>query len=615
MIWLLPAAAAIIALYLLKLRRRDVVVPSTLLWRRVIRDVQANAPFQRLRRNLLLILQILAALLLAMALARPYVMRTGGPARSLVLILDTSASMGATDVTPNRLAAAQNLAARVIASMAPQDAAMVIAAGERPAALTGFSGRRSELARAVFQTRSRATTCDMQGALNLAAAVVAPRAEGEIHIFSDGGFPPVAGVNLGRARVVFHRVGKSSNNVAIVAAGYRRDLSQAGVVDVLATLHNFDSRPRTLTVEILSGDRLLDAREVTLPAGGERADVVQIPEPSEPLTLTIQLDVRDDLAADNRAYLLIPPRKTVRVLVVGRTDVFLREAILADDATELAEEPLGEFRGASGYDVVLFNGACPAMLPPGNYVFDGCTANRCPARIAGSVQNGSVIASDASHPILRYVDFAPVRWTSVSLGKAKDWAQEVASCSNGSAIVAGEEGGYRSVWLGFPLDLGHGPFPLTVSYPIFLSNVLRWAARAEDHANQIRTGTAVVLRVPRGAGHIAITKPDGSRSVVPASAGGVVAFDDANEPGIYTARGPMGYVYRFAANLCDYNEANIAPRNPDLPALGPSAASPSRPRDGKPVRIPYELGPALAAALIAVLVLEWWLYHRRIHLG
>jgi len=59
---------AVIAMYLLKLRRDEAVVPSTLLWTRLVADVEANAPWQRLRRSLLLLLQLLLVIALAFAL-------------------------------------------------------------------------------------------------------------------------------------------------------------------------------------------------------------------------------------------------------------------------------------------------------------------------------------------------------------------------------------------------------------------------------------------------------------------------------------------------------------------------------------------------------------------
>src|SRR3954469_4408086 len=89
---LIGVPVAIIALYFLKLRRRPVEVPSTLLWRRSIEDLHVNSLFQRLRRNLLLFLQLLVVLLAMLALAGPQVQGSSGQGRRLVLAIDNSAS-------------------------------------------------------------------------------------------------------------------------------------------------------------------------------------------------------------------------------------------------------------------------------------------------------------------------------------------------------------------------------------------------------------------------------------------------------------------------------------------------------------------------------------------
>ncbi|MCJ7529909.1 MAG: BatA domain-containing protein, partial [Anaerolineales bacterium] len=90
----------IIAMYLLKLRRKVQVVSSIYLWRRMVRDLEANAPWQRLRRNLLLILELLFLTMVILALARPFAWGEGSSYQALILILDNSASMAAIDVTP-----------------------------------------------------------------------------------------------------------------------------------------------------------------------------------------------------------------------------------------------------------------------------------------------------------------------------------------------------------------------------------------------------------------------------------------------------------------------------------------------------------------------------------
>src|SRR5213080_3550123 len=90
-------AGPIILLYMLRLRRREVQVSSTLLWQQILQDRTANAPWQRLRRNLLLLLQLLLLLLLVLTLARPFVFQDTIASGNLVVVLDGSASMQATD--------------------------------------------------------------------------------------------------------------------------------------------------------------------------------------------------------------------------------------------------------------------------------------------------------------------------------------------------------------------------------------------------------------------------------------------------------------------------------------------------------------------------------------
>src|SRR5262245_13915204 len=108
---------AIIALYFLKLRRRPVQVPSTLLWRRSLEDLHVNSLFQRLRRNLLLFLQLLAIFLAMLALAGPRIMGSATRGQRLILAIDNSASMGATDVAPSRLGRAKAEARKVVEAM------------------------------------------------------------------------------------------------------------------------------------------------------------------------------------------------------------------------------------------------------------------------------------------------------------------------------------------------------------------------------------------------------------------------------------------------------------------------------------------------------------------
>jgi Ca-activated chloride channel family protein len=606
LLWLAPMAGLIVLMYILKLRRKDVVVSSTFLWRQVIRDVQANAPFQKLRKNLLLFLQLLAVLLLVMALSRPFWRGKGIGGRSVVIVVDTSASMSATDVGRNRLDEAKKEAVRLVNDMRAEDQMMILSAAAKPEAMTGFTADKSELSRAIDSLKPHETITNMRDAVNLAAALVSSRESSQIDIVSDGAFPTITNVNLGKTHVAFHSIGKAGHNVGIAAVDYRRSLTGEKKVEVFVTVHNFDNKSRTFNIELLHDRDTVDAHEVTLAAGAEDPEIFDLPEPAAPLTLTVKLDVKDDLIADNQAAMVITPRQIVKALLVSDENVFLENSIKVDPNVELSLIKPGGFSKPDGYDVVIFDGSAPKILPEGNYFFVNCSSNQSPATPGAEAENQSVIDPNKNHPVLRYVDFGTNRWTSMRQGKPLGWGQELASSESGSAIVAGEKAKMRALWIGFNLDVAHGPFPLTVSYPIFVSNALRWLAHSDDNASlQVRTGSTITIDAPAGTGKVTITKPDGSRRDLTVSSRGGVVFDDTDQVGIYTATGQGNFNRVYAANLADYSESDITPHvNPDL---GSNPAT----RVGHEVSVVREIWPWLAVLLLGLLAFEWWAFHRR----
>lgn len=155
MTWLTPLAGIILAaatlppllaLYILRLRRPKRRVASTLLWTRQVEDLRANSLFQRMRVSWLLLLQIIAVALVALALAQPQADLGIVESGRVVLLIDRSASMGVEDADGrSRLDAAKREAhERVDAlfgagffSQAPE--VMVVAIAREATVLSPFS--------------------------------------------------------------------------------------------------------------------------------------------------------------------------------------------------------------------------------------------------------------------------------------------------------------------------------------------------------------------------------------------------------------------------------------------------------------------------------------------
>ncbi|HZB95832.1 MAG TPA: VWA domain-containing protein, partial [Herpetosiphonaceae bacterium] len=208
-------APVIVAMYLLKLRREERTVSSTFLWQRMVRDVEANAPWQKLRRNLLLLLQLLLLLALILALARPYLQTTGISGHNLILIVDRSASMGATDEAGTRLAAAKREAIRLADQLPDTGRATVIAFGGRMEVPASASADRRELRAAINGIELRnGGTSDLSQALALATALAAREADSEVAIISDGEVDVPEQTQI-PATVRFFPMGTRADNAAI----------------------------------------------------------------------------------------------------------------------------------------------------------------------------------------------------------------------------------------------------------------------------------------------------------------------------------------------------------------------------------------------------------------
>ena len=189
----------LLLLYFLKVRRRQATVSSLLLWHPALRDREASTFFQRLQRDPLLILQLLVLLALALALARPAVTVMGHGAKRIVIVLDTSASMKATDVSPSRFVRAQREALALVGGLGTGAEVMVIEAAVQPRVLAPFSHDREQTQAAIRNAYARDLPNRLGEAVRTARALVGQDARAEIHVFTDHH------VLLGRAALDNHR--------------------------------------------------------------------------------------------------------------------------------------------------------------------------------------------------------------------------------------------------------------------------------------------------------------------------------------------------------------------------------------------------------------------------
>src|SRR5262245_58910642 len=209
-------------MYLLKLRREETPVPSTLLWHRLVADVEANAPWQRLRRSLLFLLQLLLVIILVLLAARPFIERPAGLARDIVLVVDTSASMAATDQQADRLSAAKAAAVEALKDLPTGGKVSVIEAGRTARIVASGSTDLGRIRLAIDSIKATSAPGDLADALVLASELAAQSGDAQVLVATDAALTSVPKVAVD-APVRVLRVGddKGSRNQAIVALAVR----------------------------------------------------------------------------------------------------------------------------------------------------------------------------------------------------------------------------------------------------------------------------------------------------------------------------------------------------------------------------------------------------------
>ncbi len=647
---------AVVAMYLLKLRRDETVVPSTLLWTRLVADVEANAPWQRLRRSLLLLLQLLLVVLLVLLAARPFLERTAGLARDVVLVIDTSASMAATDVAPDRLSAAKSAALDALHDLPTGGKVSVIAADRTARIVVNESSDLGRIRQALDGIEVTTGRGDLGDALELAGKLAARSGDAQILVATDGALAtPVNADTKIPARITVLPVGRDRKNQAIVALAVRTAAS-AVTRSVFVSVANLDLDRAGRRLEVWGDGSLIEVRDLQLEAQA-RSDVVIDDVPSDISAVELRLvsadpaatGPADQLAVDDRAWAIIPPDRTRLVLVVGPGDPYLETALSYLPNVELfgvtAEEygPASERTDGRPWDLVIFEGSLPAVLPRTPILAIGPDATSALGEVSGTLKDPGIGSLDPAEPILRYVDLSTTHIASATRLVLPDWARAIIPGPSGSPLLyAGDRAGLPTAVLAF--EPRQSDLPLQVAFPVLLANLTgELLGGSAAPAEAVRPGTPVSLAIPAYATGLAVTRPDGSVvELVPGTAEtATVMFSGTDLPGIYEVTPHLGPAasgagsasgssdasvspgtseppvaadtpVRFAVDLFDVDESTIAPGSATaIEAVGISATSAGSGADAtaRPTARDELWVPIILVVLVG-LCLEWAIYHR-----
>lgn len=657
------AVPALLLLYILKLRRRVVRVGSTMFWPGVREDLEVNTPFRRLRATPLLLLQMLAVLLLAAAIAEPVIDAGAETAAQTIVIVDRSASMSAAadpalPAGPTRLAAALAELDAIIERRAPARGGrsageiMIIGAAARAAIVSGYETRPAALRAAAATIEASDEEADLDAAMRLARAFVTTGAEAggdvpDVILITDGGLrPPADGmpIVLPNARLDIRLVGGDGteagaaaiDNLGVVSIGARRGDEDPVTARVFARIANAGADATEVAVRFEVDGVPVAQRTVRVPAAGALGDAagwrlgeatvgadVEAPEAS---TVRVVLGSRtgregpDMLAADDQAAVRLPPaarpdivlvapapgpRPTLRALIdaLDPASVTLRTpGAWADEADRLT----GGTDGAP--DLVVLDGVDGGVLPPVPTLWLGGAPDGIEGTDPPTDGGRRILSWRRSHPVLRYVALDDIAYADFgAYGDPPPRSEILARGPDGPVMLEVPAAGARHVLVGF--DLNRTNWSTDVGFAVFMQNVVgHLASTGRGQAGRsARAGETVAARVRPGAAPDAGVTISGPVELsVPVGPTGDVIVPGLPRSGVYAAAGLQSPGDEIAINVASAVETDLRPR----PVVAVTAREASIGAAGR--EAPRDLWPWFVAVAVAVACLEWLLNMLRI---
>ena len=546
----------------------------------------------------LLLLQLLAAIFIVLVLARPAIFTNNPLNGDTIIILQTSASMQATDVAPNRFESAKNTIDDLIDNLGPNDSMSLITMARNPQVLIAEAKDKAQLHNALQKARLTNQDADLQQTMELATSLAQGHANTQVLIIGDGHV-----VNPDQALIMpfpvrYMRIGTDAPNVALMALSSR---IVNGSLMAFAQVANYSKAQRTVPVELYADNKLVGVQTITMSAEGTGA--VQWPalNPGSRF-LHAHLLSQDAISIDHDAWAMHG-----KVLLVTKGNHLLETALRIQPNIDLYEEAPNAYANGGNYDLTVFDSFVPPVLPGGSILFINPPGGSYPFGTSGQDVKVSHInaGSDTLH-LLSEVDLSSIHVMHAShLLKPATWAESVITAPETPLLLAGENNDHRMAVMGF--DLHDTDLALQYSFPILIRNLANWFLPSPVAGDaQVTPGAPVTVQSWPGAEKVTITRPDQQNIQVGPP---IRPFSATNQVGIYQVNQQVhgqNLSGAFTINLFDPVQSNLVPAA-TLPILHSTDFSTTGSTVSHELR---EIWPWIAAFLLLVLCAEWWLFSR-----
>lgn len=530
---LLVLVPIIILLYILRQETKTKEFSSSMLWQEVVRNMEATKPWEKLKRNILLFLQILTVILFIAAMMRPWIKGLGGKDAQMILVIDNSASMASLyDDSKTRLEAAKEAACAYVDELSGNTSIYVISGNQQAVLELANSSDRFEAKDKIKKIEQTSLAGDLSVALGLVESCSNQAANPQIVFFTDSAFDTgdlVASIDSFYSECV---------NVSMDSVSYA---VKDGKLEVLAQCTNYSGEKLDREINLYGIDEsgkesLLDIGSVDIEGGKSNSVYFDIDTTSLPklLALKAEINEKDGLVEDNASWCVIAESNEKKALLLTESNMFIEKAVENMAGIEVYRTSDKEvFDEETDYDLYIFDGMLPAKLPDhGSILCINC--DKCDMfKSDGEVSGTKITLGDCE--VTTYIADTKIGVNKSYTYELPSWAKAYMQTGKKDSKVCGFYGiydGIKVATIGF--DLHQTDFGLTAEFPILVSNLTGYlldGSLIED--TSYTAGDSIMLHGSTKGSNLSLVYPDGKVTNIAASevAGSYLQLDT---PGLYT---------------------------------------------------------------------------------
>jgi len=548
----------LILIHSLKPKPRQVEVTSLFLWQEALKERSRNWSFERFKRNLPLLLQILLVTLAALALANPAWLYSISKKGNLILVIDTSASMKTKTESGTRFDRAREKALDLIGQGDPDQKILIVEATLKPQIKSGFSADAKLAARVVNSLAPADVSADLEPAIYLALSFVDPSRQDLIYLITDGAGRDFTEVVKNHPKIRPVIVGGENDNIGITRFEFREEMGRNDKYEIMIEIKNFNSAPVECPVQLSIDNSEILNTSVSLQAREKQVLIVPYTGLITGVARAI-LDIDDDFSIDNRAFLSLNASKDIWVLLVSQGNPFLEKLLRAypnfkvNSVKEIIPSSWGQ--QVRRHDIVIVDRTDFPETQKGNFILIDAYSPSIPLIRSGEISFPGNLSWNRENPLMADVDIGDLIIEEATRLLAGKNMRAVVESTRTGLIYTYESDGLRAVILGF--DITRSDLPFKIAFPVMMSNIVNWLNphKLEFSALQARAGKPFEIFLDPQT-EVFYTQAPHEKWEEQQAVTNPFIYTRTNQVGIYSIYEKEKQRY-FSVNLTDESESDI----------------------------------------------------------